>query len=196
MVPQQHIRSVNLQHIPKNPALALYAGKISLSCHGELLPLLQALRLRHADTGKIGKIDGKLLAQHQVIVRVLDKIPVGQNHRSTPLRKIPELALEVRLGNDHLRQDHYLIAGKVTVRRDHIHRDIAVIEEFMVFLHLGFAVQQHTLALDAKCRQGVVVVHDGHLTGDGGLQLRRILPNVPEEALHLIEFPALDIVRI
>ena len=192
----QNLRILDGQHVPENSAPALPSGKVPLAKQGKRLRLLEALRLLHGDAGQLPEAHRRSLPDGQVVVLVLDGGAVGQHQRAAALRKGPHPGLKRRLDQQQLGQDHHLVAAKVRLRWNDVHRDVPVIEELIQLLHLLVAVQQDALALDAERRQGIVIVDNGHLAPCRGGHRLFILPDVREEALHLRKLPPPAVVRV
>ena len=186
----------DLQHVPEDASIAVCSGKCALSHYGERVLLLEALRFRHRHSGESGVAHGQDLPKEEVIVRVLHPGPVGEHQRTAFPNKPLRFGLKFRLHDGELGQEHNLIAGKVRLRRNHVHGDIPVVKGLVKFLHFPRAVQQEALALNAEGGQGVVIVDNGHIAVNGSLQGLCVLGDLPEEALDLIEFPPLHVVRV
>ena len=89
-----------------------------------------------------------------------------------------------------------MIARELRLRRNDIHGDVPVVKCLVELLHLPWAVQQEALTLNAEGGKGIIVIDDGYIAVDGGLQGSGTAGDLLEEALDLVKFPALPVIRV
>ena len=142
VVAQEDLGGLRDDHIPEDTGRGL-----AFAHQGDAVVLLDALSLLHVEAQQLGHIHGDDLAEGQVVVPVLDGGPVGDHGHAAAADIVAEPLDEVGIGDNHMGDDHQLVAGEVGPGGKNVHHLAAAEEDAVKPLHLVSCLMGDSTAL-------------------------------------------------